>query len=860
MKKIKVISASIITIFSLISCGNKDNNTSIANNSTSATTEEKSNKEDSTSQIKSDVDIDVKVTLDCNGGYLDTTELTLTYKKEYSLPIPESSSALGNVVFSGWYYQGIKIENQGDSFPYSSNITLKAKWENQDFTFKLNGDNTYSISGVKTKNIDVVIPSLYNGLKVTRIAKRAFSNNKKIKTLSLPDTIETIDQLAFYDCSALESISFTSSIKSILDSAFEECKNLKRVYFDGNKNDFLNIEFSSNGNPCCNGANLYFKNQLVTKIEVPNTIIELNSYAFNGVTSLIEVVLPSNLETIGTCAFSGCSNLKKINFPDALTSLGECAFNRCDLSSISLPSNITTIPYACFKNNYYLESVTLPNELIEIGSSAFENCLDLKNINIPSKVTNIESSAFYKCSSLETVTFPDSLLTIGSSAFAYDTSIKALSFGKNINSIAYGAFSTTVSVESITIDSENKIYKTDNNCLILKSEDEIILGCKNSTIPNYIKTIGKQAFFGCNRLTEITFPSSVTTIDNYAFSNCSSLTSIFIPASITYIGANAFTCCSKIESFTVDENNINYSSSNNCLLTKDKKDLIYGCKTSTIPETVETIDDEAFYFCTLLESISIPSNVKKIGVRAFANCYSLKTITISDGVTEIDEECFANSSDLTSITLPNTSATISKKCFSNCHSLNTLSIQEGVTKIEDKAFQYCYNLKTLSLPSTLQEIEEGCFLSDNDLNNIIIPENNNYFIFKNNMLLDKNETKLYLGLGNIQFLDTIEDIMPYALYNNEEITELTLNDGLKTIGHDALSYMSSLTKVTIPNSVTKIDDNAFYNDKNLEEVNYLGTKSEFSNITFGYSIFTSTYVSEITCSDENYELDEMFYI
>ena len=114
-------------------------------------------------------------------------------------------------------------------------------------------------------------------------------------------------------------------------------------------------------------------------------------------------------------------------------------------------------------------------------------------------------------------------------------------------------------------------------------------------IPDSVTSIGNYAFNGCTHLSSIQIPDSVTSIGVYAFRYCSSLSSIQIPDSVTSIGGNAFSGCSNITAFTVDENNQNYKSDNNLLLTKDGKTLVAGVNGNVIvPDSVTRIIDNAF--------------------------------------------------------------------------------------------------------------------------------------------------------------------------------------------------------------------------------------------------------------------------
>ena len=192
------------------------------------------------------------------------------------------------------------------------------------------------------------------------------------------------------------------------------------------------------------------------------------------------------------------------------------------------------------------------------------------------------------------------------------------------------------------------MYDSRNNCnaIIEMSSNTLIAGCKNTTIPESVTSIGEHAFYGCSSLTFITIPESVTSIGNRAFYGCSGLTSVTIPESVTSIGNYAFSDCY----FTYDSfvNNSSLSSSTTWgatlydaeeteegLLIKDG--VARRCRpwatTITIPEGVTSIGEYAFLNCSGLTSVTIPEGVTSIGEYAFRGCTGLTSVTIGNGVT-----------------------------------------------------------------------------------------------------------------------------------------------------------------------------------------------------------------------------------
>ena len=619
---------------------------------------------------------------------------------------------------------------------------------------------------------EVVVPDeiSYEGekYKVTKLGS-VFSGNKIIEKVTIPKTVTSLSSTfqdcsalievvntsqlktvsyAFYNCSSLKSVDL-SSCETLGGSSFGGCSQLENVVLKACKRIEVNV--FSNGNSTC---------QNLKSVGDISHCESIGEYAFSDCSSLTSVDL-SSCKTIGNYSFSGCSALESIGSVKLLTNIPEYAFNGCsNLQNIDL-SNCTSIGSSAFNGCSKIKHLNL-NKCAYISSNAFSNC-GLENIDLSATKT-IEGYAFSGCSCLTKVTG----LKL----------VKLLPAG-----IFYGCHKLS-SIDLSTIESLGA------SCMSGTAIERVEL-------PN-LKSWDYGVFEDCKKLTSVTFPVTIDNIPTRAFWNCENLSTIDL-SHCSIIGGGALYNCTS--------------------LTDIKLFNVKQTEWTTGYENYQSCKVGSFMNCNNLTSVDLGS-IQKLGDRAFYGCTSLKKITLPSTITNLGWECFDGATIVTSMaTVPpvidksedeTSSIPMGEFVLVNVPEASLDSYKSAnywkdmAKRIFPIGTKFDYDVTTEAQPSTSDLLDKVGLKNANSIVSLKVKGSiNSYDVM---VIRNKMDNLHYLDLSDANVVEN-----SYEYYTGCS----TKND---TIGRNAFRELSKLVTISLPNSVKAIESGALYKCTKLKSV------------------------------------------
>lgn len=575
-------------------------------------------------------------------------------------------------------------------------------------SFTLQADGTYAVRAQSNRfggRKSLVIPAEWEGKPVTAIAASGFRELSRLQSVSLPESLRSIGDLAFEECSSLSQVNLPAGLRSIGESAFSHTA--------------------------------------IRTLNVPDSVTFLGDGAFLQCLQLTSVTLGSGLQTVSMLAFWYCDNLRSVKLGSGVKTIEDAAFEGCRLlDQVSVPASLERIGSGAFRDvTAALDVADLAAFCgVEISETAFTqydvgqdrwklyvNGKRVTDPVIPEGVTALAPGLFFRCS-LTSITIPSTLTFIGQNALPSggyrlvipDAAVwcgirqelgDALEEGRLKPSLIAGAKEVWIGGKPF----DGTLTVPDGVTAIADGAFAGWGALERLILPAGCRTVGGMAFMGCTSLTALTLPDGVETVGSFAFANCRQLELVQLGGVRRFAKgafANSEIAVLDIGSLTGWLNTEFAEKSGNPGLAAGTVTLGGAPLTElVIPDGTVSIPDYAFCGFGGVQSVSMPESVTKIGAGAFRSCTELTSVILSPNVTKIGESAFRECEKLTSVVLPAGLTGIGAYAFADCTGLTEIAFPSGLRSIGTGSFARS-GLKTVVLPGSLttlgQRIFEGC--------------------------------------------------------------------------------------------------------------------------------------------------------
>lgn len=482
-------------------------------------------------------------------------------------------------------------------------------------------------------------------------------------------------------------------------------------------------------------------------------------------------------------------------------------------SKLIIPEGIVEIEKEAFEGVDTIRYVKCPSTLSKIGDWAFARCANLERIDLPADV-DMGKYVFRGCQAL----CKENFLIIGGHLLSVAAQDPEIVLPEGVQVICQEAFDNVKNtLQSIIIPESVEVIKGGafSKCIRLKAVH----------LPQQLKEIRQDTFWGCESLEDITLPAQVEKIKTGAFSECCNLTHIILPQELQEIEENAFNNCRSLLEVTVNSNvTIRPNAFKDCVSLRDfilshgcnitiQEDAFFGCsnlpqyngavyignvlykyvsecKEFCVPDFVTKITAGAFCGCQALESVVLPDVVDSLGEKAFQKCENLKSVRLSSRLSEIPYNCFSECLNLPEIHLPFGIKRIGIGAFSGCKSLENAILPDSVEELRSSAFFNCSQLKRVVLSCSLKSIDSSAFYNCCQLTSV-----------EHAKSLQSIGERAFYGCSSLRsfpFEKKLRSIEKYAFEDCVSLCSVELPAGIREVSLDAFNRCNSMRSISMP--------------------------------------------------------------